>query len=150
MNYLNKVSNVTVSQVIDLRSRILRPGQPLVNSQYEEDYDPTTFHLGSFNESMKIVTVGTFIQQRHSYFFNSKLSYRLRGMATEIEFQKKGYGKNLIIAAEKILIARSCDLLWFNARLSALDFYKKLGFKIMGEVFELPSIGSHIVMFKNY
>ena len=148
MENVNVVNEVTLASIIDLRARLLRPGQPIQNSFYAEDSDSTTLHLGVINSSQKIVCIGTFIQQSHLHFLDSKLSYRLRGMATESEFQKKGFGKSLLNEAQTRLKSKGCDLLWFNARMSAEGFYKKLGFEVFGEIFDIPKIGPHQVMFK--
>jgi GNAT superfamily N-acetyltransferase len=150
MSKKTKVSQLTLAQVLDLRSRLLRPGQPIANSQYAEDLDTTTFHLGILDEFRKTISVATFIQQSHLHFLNSKLSYRLRGMAIEPEFQKKGFGKSLLQEAEQILKNRGCDLIWFNARATAQEFYIKLGFQSLGKDFDIPGIGSHQVMYKKF
>ena len=51
--------------------------------------------------------------------------------------------QNIIKGAEK-----ECDLLWCNARLVAVNFYKSLGFKINGELFDIVGIGPHYYMYK--
>ena len=138
---------IDAEQSLDLRSRILRPGQSLELCSYLEDNLPSTFHLGVFVED-RIVCNGTFIQQEHPRFVEAAFPYRLRGMATDPAFQNTGMGSRLIQTSLKILADRHCDLLWFNARLSAEIFYQKLGFEQLAEVFEIPSIGPHKVMFK--
>jgi hypothetical protein len=40
------------------------------------------------------------------------------------------------------------DCLWCNARIIAVDFYKKQGLETFGEQFEIPLVGNHYVMFK--
>lgn len=133
----------------DLRQRLLRPGQPLSQCMYAEDEAPSTFHLGLQDfESRKIISNGTFIQQGHDLFPTAKKPYRLRGMATDLPFQRQGLGQKIIHAALVELKLRHCDLLWFNARTSAEKFYLKLGFTADDKVFELPLIGPHKVMYK--
>ena len=39
-------------------------------------------------------------------------------------------------------------LLWCNARIIAVEFYKKIGFQIKGEEFDIPDIGKHYFMYK--
>ncbi|MGB3776426.1 MAG: GNAT family N-acetyltransferase, partial [Leeuwenhoekiella sp.] len=74
--------------------------------------------------------------------------YRLRGMAVLPAYRGKDYGKKLIAEGEKILRERGVAVLWFNAREIAVGFYEKLDFKIVGESFEIPTVGSHYVMYK--
>lgn len=141
------IQKISAEQTLDLRSRILRPGQPLELCKYAEDHLPTTFHLGVFLEN-KIICNGTFIQQSHPDYSVAKYPYRLRGMATDFAFQKKGLGSLLLNAAQKELIQQQCDFLWFNARVSAEKFYLKLGFEVNDTIFDIPTIGPHKVMYK--
>ena len=48
----------------------------------------------------------------------------------------------------KELKEKESDLLWCNARLIAVDFYESLGFKIIGEIFDIEGIGPHYYMYK--
>jgi GNAT superfamily N-acetyltransferase len=139
---------ITTEQTYDLRSRILRPGQPASAFQYAEDFDHDTFHLGIFYNGA-IVGNGTFMKMNSPLFSNIKKAYRLRGMATDSSFQKKGLGSKIIMAAEEVLVKRECDLLWFNARTTAEIFYQKLGYVSTGEIFDIPGGGPHKVMYKH-
>ena len=48
-----------------------------------------------------------------------------------------------------VLKHKNCDIIWCNARLIALDFYKSLGFKINGKECNIKDIGSHFLMWKS-
>ena len=141
------VQFISAAQTIDLRCRILRPGQPVENCQYVGDDDEQTFHLGALADA-KIVSNGTFMKEKNKNFPESLLSYRLRGLATDSEFQKQGFGQLIINSAVQELLKRNCDLLWFNARVSAEEFYRKLGFSALPEIFDIPLAGPHKVMYK--
>ena len=39
-------------------------------------------------------------------------------------------------------------MLWCNARLVAVEFYKYNGFKIIGNLFDIAGIGPHYYMYK--
>ena len=39
------------------------------------------------------------------------------------------------------------QMFWCNARLAAIPFYKKLGWKIASELFEIPTAGPHYRMY---
>ena len=39
-------------------------------------------------------------------------------------------------------------LLWCNARLIAVEFYKKLGLQTIGKEFDISDIGPHYLMYK--
>lgn len=140
-----KVEFITSQETLDLRSRILRPGQPIENCNYACDNENTSLHLG-IRQNDRVVCNGTFLQEAHKNWPQARKPYRLRGMATETEFQKQGLGKMLIEFALDELSRRDCDLLWFNARTSALGFYEKLGFTAVGGEFDIPGVGPHRVM----
>ncbi|MBG31354.1 MAG: hypothetical protein CMI31_15360 [Opitutae bacterium] len=36
--------------------------------------------------------------------------------------------------------------IWCNARLAAIPLYKRLGFEEVGQPFDIPGIGPHLVM----
>jgi predicted GNAT family N-acyltransferase len=143
----NEVSFISSNQALDLRMRILRPLQPREACVYAEDNDETTFHLGIF-ENEKVISNGTIIKQAQPQLPNAKQPYRLRGMATDINQQKKGLGRKIILAAETELKKRHCDLLWFNARVSAEGFYQKLGYTAIEDIFNIDTIGPHKIMYK--
>lgn len=143
-----EIQFISAQETIDLRSRILRPGQKLELCHYPEDNLISSFHLG-IKLGDRIVCNGTFLQQGHKHFLDARHPYRLRGMATDFDFQKKGLGAQLIARALVELKQKNCDLLWFNARTSAEGFYKKLGFTAVEEIFDIPTIGPHKVMFSN-
>ena len=74
---------------------------------------------------------------------------RLRGIATLPKFQKKGLGSQLMMEIEKRLLKlKKIKLLWLNARISAKTFYYNLGYKEVGETFNVPGIGMHQRMYK--
>lgn len=143
----NRIQFISTEQTINLRSRILRPNQPIENCYYTKDNDEDTFHLGVSIDA-KIVSNGTFMREQNINLQNAKLAYRLRGMATHNEFQRQGLGKLIIESALIELKKRNCDLLWFIARLTAVNFYKKLGFKSLEGVLDITAKNPHKVMYK--
>jgi GNAT superfamily N-acetyltransferase len=142
-----KIQFISAEDTMDLRSRILRPGQPLEACRYAEDNLPSTFHIGVLLGE-KLVSNGTFMQQQHPELQPSKLAYRLRGMATDPEVRNQGLGRMILEAAEAELRRRQCDLLWFNARVSAEGFYRRLGYDVIENIFDIACIGPHKVMYR--
>ena len=130
-----------------LRHRVLRPHQTLADCAYPGDFTGTTFHLG-VKTPETIVCIGSFYSEKH-IDFKEPVQIRLRGMATDPVARGKGFGRSLILEAEKILMQRSAPFLWCYARKNAFDFYTKVGFKFHGPYFEIPGIGPHKVMFKH-
>lgn len=54
----------------------------------------------------------------------------------------------MILKSEKILKDKKVAIVWCNARVVALDFYRKLGFKTKGNEFDIPLIGGNYIMYK--
>ncbi len=141
-----EIKLISPEDTYKIRRVILRKNIPL-SEKSEGDFDKDTFHLGAFIEG-ELISVATLIKNESSFFEGSQ--YRLRGMATSENYQGKGLGKKLILKAEEILKERKVDVLWFNARIVALEFYKKLGYKIIGEEFDIQFIGTHYTMSKKF
>ena len=106
----------------------------------------STFHVGAFKNG-EIVAVGTFLQQQNEKF-EAKNQYRLRAMATSPKVRGENFGKQVIDFALVELKNRGVELLWCDAREVAIGFYEKMGFKTLGDFYEVPIIGKHKLMYK--
>ena len=140
------ITKVDAEKVRTLRHSELRKGQDFSTTSYLKDYEEDTFHMACIVDE-KIVTCATFYPEK-SINIKSDNAYRLRGMATDSSFQRKGYATGLMNESFKELKNRDCDMVWCNARLVAVDFYKSSGFKITGEIFDISEIGPHYYMYK--
>ncbi|MFK5879429.1 MAG: GNAT family N-acetyltransferase [Flavobacteriaceae bacterium] len=140
-----RIEEITAPQAYKIRKDVLRDGIPLTEKM-DGDFDESTIHLGVFVDGV-LACVATFMQHDSLYF--SGFQYRLRGMATHIAYQHKGLGKIILEWAEQLLTQKNVDILWCNARVVALGFYKKSGYQIIGTEFVVHLIGPHFVMFKN-
>ena len=140
------IKRVDADMIKPLRHAELRKGQNFSTTSYLRDNEESTFHLAVILDR-KVVTCATFYPEK-SKKLNAINAYRLRGMATDCSFQRKGYARELITAAFLELKAQGADFIWCNARLVALNFYKSVGFKIMGDSFEIDIIGPHYYMYK--
>ena len=136
---------IQVEKIHNLRNKILRPGLPIETVFYDCDKDITCFHVAAI-ELDKVIGTATFYKISHISCKGENV-YRLRGMAVENNCQGQGVGKKILDFAFLELKKRKIDFLWCNARLIALDFYKKLNFKIYGEIFNIKDIGPHYVMY---
>ena len=75
--------------------------------------------------------------------------WRIRGMATEPDVRGEGFGAALVVACVEHVAARGGGELWCNARLGAVGFYRGAGFVVAGEEFDIPGIGTHVVMVRS-
>ena len=140
------VKTISAEQAHDVRHPILRKHKPREACMFVEDHDKTTLHIGLFYGTRHIGTV-TFIANAHPSY-NENTQYQLRGMAVLEDFQGKGLGRLMVDEGERILQTRSSQRIWLNARIKALNFYKKLGYEICSEEFEVPIFGPHYQMTK--
>lgn len=140
-----QIKEITAPEAYSIRKEVLRDNIP-TTEKMDGDFDESTIHLGAFLDG-KLACVATFMQHDSPHFKDSQ--YRLRGMATDKSFQKQGFGIKILDAAAEKLRERGVRILWCNARIIAIDFYKKSGFEIIGEEFDVHLIGPHYVMFKN-
>ena len=139
-----RISELKAEDTYSIRKAVLREGMSL-SYEMAGDHDDDTLHLGLFYND-HLVCIGSFMKASKSDF--KGLQYQLRGMATEKGSQGKGYGKKLLASAEQILKDKNVDVLWCNARVVATNFYRKLGYQVIGDVFEVDQVGPHFVMFK--
>ncbi len=137
------VQKIETEEAYDLRRKVLRDGIDLPY-QFDRDFDRDTFHLGAFLDT-KLIGIASFMKSSNDLF--STEQYQLRGMATSEEVRGKGAGKILINNAVEVLRSKGIKTVWCNARKEATTFYKKLGFKVTGNLFIVEKVGPHFVMF---
>ena len=138
---------VSAKDIRPLRNLVLRPNLPIETTYYDLDNDIETFHLASIMDNT-IISIGTFYPE-NDIELQTKNGYRLRGMATHPKFRRKSAATKLMKESFVLLKKKKCDILWCNARLVAVEFYKSLGFKITRKIFDIPSIGPHYKMYKS-
>lgn len=129
----------------EIRQKVLRENIPLPY-EFPGDFDKTTTHFGFFVDN-QLVSVATILKSSHHYFKGNQ--YQLRGMATLTAYQGQAIGSKLLTEIMKHLKTKNAEILWFNARIKALNFYQKLGFQTIGEEFNIKYVGGHYVMYKN-
>ena len=75
--------------------------------------------------------------------------WRIRGTATEPDVRGAGYGAALVAACVEHAAASGGGELWCNARMGAVGFYRRLGFDVVSDEFDIPGIGPHVVMVRS-
>lgn len=129
-----------------IRLEVLRPGFPPESAVFDGDSDPSTLHLGAFLEG-QLVGVASLFQATFPGD-PPEPALQLRGMATHPKYRGRGCGRLLVEACCSAALNRSIQTLWCNARESALGFYSKLGWKIIGNRFEIATVGPHFQMLR--
>lgn len=141
------IKEIPALETFLVRHPVLRPGKPIETCHFEGDTLETTRHFGYFSDE-KLVGVASLFKHPTS-LLKEEQQFQLRGMAILPEYQKKGLGEALVNYAETNAAERNGKLIWFNAREIAVPFYKKLGYEIIGDPFDIQDIGKHYIMYKN-
>lgn len=117
-----------------------------MESEFPCDQLETTFHLGARFKDV-LCGIATFFPE-DSGKIDSENPYRLRGMAVDPQFHRQGIGRKILTKGLEILRDRNVDLLWFNAREEAFEFYESMGFAFATKMFVIPDVGPHKVMYR--
>ena len=128
-----------VEEIVPLRHRVLRAGLPIEEARFEFDDAPTTCHVAAFEDS-RAVCCATFQLSA----WENQPSFQLRGMATDADWQRRGLGQAVLKYAMELVSEDSpVRLFWCNARVPALEFYRRQGWVEQSEEFLIPTAGPH-------
>lgn len=147
---MTHIEEVSIDKILPLRHRVLRPGRPIFTAHFDGDDDPDTIHLALYwhDDLASCLTLMKRPVPDSDEKANVQLSYQLRGMATATEHRGVGCGTDLLEKTEELLKEKNAALIWCNARIKAMPFYRKSGFKVISEQFEIEGIGPHLRMKK--
>jgi GNAT superfamily N-acetyltransferase len=154
----------TLSEIIALRHTELRPGLPEKTAQFDGDLDATTRHFGGFLREdapdasplpaaatgaidtapgATAIACASFMARAR----DGEPAQQLRGMATRAAMVGRGLGGALLRHAIVELVRHEgTRLFWCNARVVAVQFYLRMGWRIASGVFNVPTVGPHRVM----
>jgi GNAT superfamily N-acetyltransferase len=134
------------AEVVDLRHAILRAGLPRETAIFPGDDDPEALHVVA--EASDGRTVGCVTL--HPSTWNGEPAWQLRGMATDPAVRGSGVGRALLDYLDQHIRSRShVRHVWCNARVPAAGFYRRAGWRVESEVFEIPTAGPHVRMSKH-
>jgi predicted GNAT family N-acyltransferase len=113
-----------------LRRAVLRPTWPEDATMHGDD-NPHAIHFAAFNDE-KLVAACLILPQPFPGCPEEQNAWQLRGMATAPSHRNNGIGAQLVARAVDAAEARGGRLLWCEARTSAMGFYAKHGFTVVG------------------
>jgi len=129
------VRRAAAEEIFPLRHAVLRPGRPVSYSVYSEDEGAV--HVGAWDDDMLVGCATVFPQAwpGSDQAPAEPHAWRLRGMAVDPSQQGTGVGR--LVLAQGVVAARDggAPLLWANARTSALGFYERMGWRVVGDEF---------------
>ena len=141
-----EIKEISAFETIIVRHPVLRFGKPIESCRFEGDDLPTTSHFGLFYEDQLSAVISVF--EEKSILFFEENQFQIRGMAVLEQHQKKGFGEALLKYCENQIRNNRVEIIWFNARQTAIGFYEKYQYQEIGDGFEIADIGIHYVLFK--
>jgi GNAT superfamily N-acetyltransferase len=114
---------------------VLREGR--AHEGFPEDDDAATVHLAAV-EGDHVVGVATFVPRDDGW-------WQLRGMAVDAERQGRGIGRAILDEAESRLRALGASGVWANGRDTALGFYERAGWRVVGDGYDMKGRPHHRV-----
>jgi thiamine transport system ATP-binding protein len=129
-----RVVEVPAPATHDLRRRVLRDGTSSDVVEFRGDDAPDVVHLAALGADGDVVGVVTMLSAPcpHRPGRNSR---QLRGMAVDPAWQRRQVGAALLRAFVERARAGGAEVVWANARDSALGFYERAGFTVAGDGF---------------
>jgi len=144
------VERCSTLEILPLRLSVLRDGTPSQNPRYDEDDLDGTVHFGvrNFDNEGEIIATSTWLVRPWPQD-PTAIAVQLRGMAVAKHFQ--GHGLGGIVLAKGIRYAQElgAKYVWARARDSAIYFYERHGFTVVGDAFidESSGVGHHLVVY---
>ena len=127
-------------KTLELRTKILRAPLGKQLSKADLDGEEDQLHFGMFDADALIACVVIKPVENGTG--------KLRQMAVDESVQGKGIGKLIINKTEIVLREKEFDKITMAARETAIGFYQRLGYKVVGEPFLEQGI-EHIKMIKS-
>jgi GNAT superfamily N-acetyltransferase len=154
------LQRVAASASYPLRQAVLRPHQRVDEVSFpEDDYPSTTTFAALDRANGEVVGVATVFPDPAPFDTSEvgvppgpggeKRIWRLRGMAVREDLRGCGVGLLVLEAALDHVAESGCKLIWCNARVPAVGFYERSGFKKMGDEWIVPMSGPHVVMWRS-
>ena len=140
------VRRISLDEAKPVRIDVLRRGTPARDADYDGDDDPRAVHIGA-EKNGRIVATSTWLVVPWQGD-DTVSAVQLRGMAVLDEMQNTGVGRALIDAGVAHARALGARYVWAKARDSAIYFYERCGFVVVGEQFMEPASGMphHLVV----
>ena len=124
-------------EMVDLRNRILRQPLGLTFTDEELQQEKDDILIAAYDDE-DMVGCCMLVKQDDK-------TLRLRQMAVHESVQGKGIGASILQFAENLAHDRGYACIRMHARDSALDFYRKLGYQVKGDVFLEVNLPHHIM-----
>ena len=123
-------------ETLRLRDDILRKPLGLDYQEEQLSKEYTDFHLACYNENFDLLGCMVLTPKE-------KGNIKMRQVAVKENIQGKGIGTKMVEDCEKICLEKGFQKIVLNARDTAIPFYTRLNYDIVGEQFTEVSIPHH-------
>ncbi|MFN0275346.1 MAG: GNAT family N-acetyltransferase [Chitinophagales bacterium] len=120
------------SEAVKLRYEILRKPLGLNFAEEQLQAEKGNYHLVYLSDDVLVAYLMLVPQEEGKM--------KMKQVAVDKNLQRKGIGRELVLAAEKFSFEKGFSLMYCHARDTAVPFYKKLNYTITGEMFIEVSI----------
>ena len=134
---MSSIEQITQELTWKIRQKELNPELPLSEIKLEED--DSGIHLGLFHDN-KLITVVSLFE------YGDELQFRK--FATDSNYQRMGFGKQMLAYILEYAREKQFKKVWCNARSSASKFYQIFGFKETDKTFSKNGIEYMIMELK--
>lgn len=131
---MSSIEQITQELTWKIRQKELNPELPISEIKLEED--DSGIHLGLFHDN-KLITVVSLFE------YGDELQFRK--FATDSNYQRMGFGKQMLAYILEYAREKQFKKVWCNARSSASKFYQIFGFKETDKTFSKNGI-DYIIM----
>lgn len=133
-----------INEILPLRQQVIIAGTARASPEFPGDGNPDTYHFGAYLQDLNIGCLSWMAS-----LWENAPAYQLRGMATHPDYQGRGVGKELLKYSESFLKNKGILQVWCTARLGAVPFYLKQGWKVVSDEFLVEGVGLHRKMVKS-
>ena len=137
-----QIQKITWQATLPIRHHVLWPNKTPDFCRVQGD--EKAYHFGGFFDAQLISVISLYNDSAHTQ--NSAMQFRK--FATLSAFQGQGIGSQLLQYAIRYAQHKQAEILWCDARKSAIGFYQKFGFEVVGDAF-IKSGVSYVRMQKN-
>ncbi len=131
---------LTLGEVRPLQLAVLRPDGPLPGDQPPPG---TALHVAALRHGSVIGAATVLPEPWPGPGRLPEPVWRLRSMVVEEAERGTGIGRAVLAEAAALARERGAGSLWAEARSSALGFYERAGWTVVGEEWIKPRIGPH-------
>lgn len=145
-----RVVDISSNDTHAVRMAVLRKATPSQDPRYAQDDLPDTRHLGvriTDAQGERLVATSTWLPAPWPHD-SAAHAVQLRGMAVLDDVQGLGVGRLLLDAGVTCARNAGARFVWARARDSAIGFYERAGFVVVGDVFvdDATGLDHHLVV----